>query len=94
MSESKVCHPWLDAELGRIKPAVTVCLGASAVQSLLGPKLTIAGAKGRVFDTTHGPVIVTRHPSSILRMREREERRAALDELVNDLRRAAMLAGG
>jgi hypothetical protein len=29
------------------------------------------------------------HPSSVLRMREKEERRAALGELVADLRRAA-----
>jgi DNA polymerase len=89
VSEIKACHPWLGAELSRIKPAVTVCMGTTAVQSLLGPKVTIGAAKGRVFETTYGPVIVTRHPSSVLRMREKEERRAALDELVDDLRRAS-----
>jgi DNA polymerase len=89
VSEIKACHPWLGAELTRIKPAVTVCMGTSAVQSLLGPKVTIGAAKGRVFETTYGPVIVTRHPSSVLRMREQAERRAALDELVEDLKRAA-----
>ena len=89
VSEIKACHPWLGAELTRVKPAVTVCMGTTAVQSLLGPKVTIGGAKGQVFATTYGPVIVTRHPSSVLRMREKEERRAALDELVADLKRAA-----
>jgi uracil-DNA glycosylase len=89
ISEIKACHPWLGAELTRVKPAVTVCMGTSAVQSLLGPKVTIGAAKGQVFHTTYGPVIVTRHPSSVLRMREKEERRAALDELVEDLKRAA-----
>jgi DNA polymerase len=89
VSEIKACHPWLGAELTRIKPAVTVCMGTTAVQSLLGPKVTIGGAKGRVFETAYGPMIVTRHPSSVLRMRERTERRAALEELVDDLRRAA-----
>jgi uracil-DNA glycosylase family protein len=91
MSEIKACHPWLGAELTRVKPAVTVCMGTSAVQSLLGPKVTIGAAKGQVFQTAYGPVIVTRHPSSVLRMREKEERRAALDELVEDLKRAAAL---
>jgi DNA polymerase len=91
ISEIKACHPWLGAELTRVKPAVTVCMGTTAVQSLLGPKVTIGSAKGRVFETAYGPVIVTRHPSSVLRMREKEERRAALDELVEDLRRAAAL---
>jgi uracil-DNA glycosylase family protein len=91
ISEIKACHPWLGAELARIKPAVTVCMGTSAVQSLLGPKVTIGGAKGQVFDSVYGPVLVTRHPSSVLRLREKEERRAAIDELVHDLRRAAKL---
>jgi DNA polymerase len=62
------------------------------VQSLLGPNITIASAKDRVFDTDRGPVVVTRHPSSVLRMREKAERQAALDELVADLRRAAEVA--
>ena len=93
VSEIKACHPWLGAELTRVKPAVTVCMGTTAVQSLLGPKVTIGGAKGQIFQTAYGPVIVTRHPSSVLRMREKEERRAALEELVADLRRAATLLG-
>jgi DNA polymerase len=66
-------------------------MGTTAVQSLLGAKVTIGAAKGQVFETTYGPVIVTRHPSSVLRMREKAERRAALDELVADLQRAAAL---
>lgn len=89
--EIKACHPWLGAELMRIKPAVIVCMGTTAVQSLLGPKVTIASAKGQVLESAYGRIVVTRHPSSVLRMREREERRAALDELVADLRRAAGL---
>ncbi len=68
------------AELTRVKPSVTVCMGTSAVQSLLGPKITIAAAKGQVDGTAYGKVIVTRHPSSVLRMREKEECRAALDD--------------
>jgi uracil-DNA glycosylase family protein len=91
VSEIKACHPWLSAELTRLKPGVTVCMGATAVQSLLGPRLTIAAAKSQIFQTSHGPVVVTRHPSSILRMRDRESRRGAFDELVADLKRAAAL---
>ena len=89
VSEIKACHPWLGAELTRIKPAVIVCMGTTAVQSLLGPKVTIGSAKGQILESAYGRVIVTRHPSSVLRMREKEERRLALDELVADLRRAA-----
>ena len=92
VSEIKACQPWLNAELTRIKPQVIVCLGTTAVQSLLGPKITIASAKNQVIDSTYGRVVVTRHPSSVLRMREQEERRAAFNELVADLRRAASFA--
>jgi uracil-DNA glycosylase family protein len=91
VSEIKACKPWLEAELTRIKPAVIVCLGTSAVQSLLGPKITIAKAKGQVFETAFGRVVVTRHPSSVLRMKEKDERHAALQELVDDLKFAAKL---
>ena len=92
ISEVRACRPWLEAELTRIKPAVIVCLGSTAVQSLLGPATTIAKAKGAVFPSAHGPVVVTRHPSSVLRMRSRDERQAALQELVNDLKFAARAA--
>jgi uracil-DNA glycosylase len=92
VSEIKACHPWLAAELSRVKPSVIVCMGTTAVQSLLGPGVTIASARDQVFDTSYGQVIVTRHPSSVLRMKEQEERRAALQELVSDLRRAAAIA--
>jgi DNA polymerase len=91
VSEIKACHPWLGAELTRIKPAVIVCMGTTAVQSLLGQKVTIASAKDQILESAYGRVVVTRHPSSVLRMREKEERRLALDELVADLRRAAEL---
>ena len=94
VSEVKACRPWLDAELSGVKPAVTVLMGTTAAQSLLGPKVTIGAAKGQVYETAFGPVVVTRHPSSVLRMREREARRAALDELVADLKHAATFLRG
>jgi uracil-DNA glycosylase len=91
VSEIKACKPWLEAELVRINPAVIVCMGTTAVQSLLGPKITIAKAKGQILESPFGPVVVTRHPSSVLRMREREERQAALTELADDLKFASTL---
>ena len=66
-------------------------MGTTAVQSLLGSSVTIARSKGQVHTTPFGAVVVTRHPSSVLRMREREERQRALQELVDDLKFAATL---
>jgi DNA polymerase len=89
MSEVKACRPWLEAELERIAPRVIVCLGTTAVQSVLGPGITIASAKGRTLGSTFGPVIVTRHPSSVLRAQQKADRDAAYQELLGDLKRAA-----
>ena len=33
-SEIAACRPWLDAELASVKPAVIVCLGATAAQAV------------------------------------------------------------
>jgi uracil-DNA glycosylase family protein len=90
-SEVKACRPWLDAELAHLEPRVIVCMGAVAVQSVLGSNAPIGASRGRTFETALGPAIVTRHPSSVLRQLDKASRQAALDELVADLRRAARL---
>jgi uracil-DNA glycosylase len=90
-SEVKACRPWLDAELSRITPAIIVCLGATAVQSLLGPTVKIGASRDQVFETPHGRAIVTRHPSSILRAIDKQARQSAFDELVAALRGAVRL---
>jgi uracil-DNA glycosylase family 4 len=40
MSEIKACKPWLEAEMSLLKPEVIVCLGATAVQAILGTKVS------------------------------------------------------
>lgn len=91
-SEIKACRPWLDAEIAAVRPHVLVCLGATAVQAVLGPGVTIAGSRGRPIDSPLGRVVVARHPSAVLRMLTSEERRRAFDELVADLRLATQVA--
>ena len=48
-SEIKACRPWLEAELRAVKPAVVVCLGATAAQSVLGPQFKLMQQRGQVF---------------------------------------------
>ena len=36
--EISACRPWLQAEIALVKPQVIVALGATAAQTLLGPK--------------------------------------------------------
>src|SRR4051812_33548729 len=83
----RACHPWLEAELAVVRPRVLVCLGAVAAQALLGSKVKVAKDRGRPLESPAlAPVvIVTVHPSSILRAREAAEREAAMQAFVSDL---------
>jgi DNA polymerase len=89
LSEVKACRPWLEAELRAVKPAVVVCLGATAAQSVLGPQFKLMQHRGELVpsplpEAQH--VVATIHPSSVLRAPDSEGRRAAFEMLVADLR--------
>ena len=89
------CHPWLDAELAVVRPHVVVCLGATAGRSVLGRNVRIGAERGKLIepDDRAGPqVVVTTHPSALLRLRDRSEWDEAFDGLVKDLRVAAAAA--
>lgn len=86
----RACRPWLDAELEVVRPRVLVCLGALAAGALLGPEVRVTADRGRPLESDLAPaVLVTVHPSSILRSRDTATRRAAYGAFVDDLRSAA-----
>jgi uracil-DNA glycosylase family protein len=85
-NEIEACRPWIEAELGVVKPTGLVCLGATATKVLLGSKVKVTKDRGDLIDSDLAPIVgVTVHPSSILRLREDDERRAAREELSADL---------
>ena len=90
MSEIKACRPWLEAELRAVKPAVLVCLGATAAQAVMGPRFKLMQQRGQVLAGAMAQnVVATIHPSAVLRAPDAEGRRAAYEMLVSDLRVAA-----
>lgn len=92
-AEVMACRPWLEAELDVVAPGVVVCLGAVAAQSFFGSAFRVTKAFGeRLHDDAGRTVIVTYHPSAILRMRTDEEREEARAALVSALRMARHLA--
>jgi DNA polymerase len=92
MSEIKACRPWLEAELRAVKPAVIVCLGATASQSVLGPSFRLLQAHGTVQASELGErIVATIHPSSVLRAPDSAGRREAYAMLVADLEVVAKL---
>jgi uracil-DNA glycosylase len=85
-SEQMACRPWLEAELAVVQPAVLVCLGATAAQSLLGKQFRVTKERGRWLESDLAPhVTATIHPSAILRQRDRESRQKEMDAFVADL---------
>jgi DNA polymerase len=90
--EIAACSPWLEKELGLIKPQVLVCLGATAAQALLGRTFKVSLQRGQVMATTWAPhALATVHPSSILRQPTSEDRHRELDRFVADLKIVAGL---
>ena len=83
----RACRPWLDAELEVVRPRVLVCLGAVAAQALLGSKVKVTKDRGKPLESDLAPVVlVTIHPSAILRERDEPAREEAFAAFVADLR--------
>ena len=49
------CRPWLEAEIAVVQPAVLVCLGATAAQSVLGPQFKLMKQRGKVLSSPPSP---------------------------------------
>jgi DNA polymerase len=97
------CRPWLSAEIIAVQPELVVALGATAAQSLLGPKFRVTQDRGVLLDWppadgwfagwTGAPsvrhALATIHPSAVLRG-DPAERAAMFDALVADLHVVAL----
>jgi uracil-DNA glycosylase family protein len=92
-SEVAACEHWLDQEVELVDPRVLVALGATALRPLFTERSTVSALRGAPRESRFGvPAVVTVHPSAIVRIRERDERRTAFDAFVGDLRLAASTA--
>ena len=86
-SEIKICRRWLLDEIEAIGPRLIIALGATAAQSLAGRVIPIQSNRGAVLDLANGlRVLVTIHPSALLRLQDEEEKRSGYASFVNDLR--------
>jgi uracil-DNA glycosylase family protein len=88
--EIKACRPWLEGEIQAVRPAVLVCLGATAAQALLGAQFRVTTQRGQWIASPLAPhVLATVHPSAILRERDDDRRREEFDRFVADLKHVA-----
>jgi DNA polymerase len=91
--EIDACGYWLERELERVKPAVVVTLGTTALTALLHEKVSLRDWIDRPIDVDGMQVIVTYHPSFALRQENDEARERVLDAIASALARARGLAG-
>jgi len=90
--EVDACRWWLDRERAIVKPRVIVALGATAARGVIGRAVTIASVRGEVLTgADDSQVIVTIHPSYLLRLRDDESKEREYKGFVDDLRRCAKL---
>jgi DNA polymerase len=88
-TEVEACRIWLEREIAQVQPALIVALGATAAQTLTGDGSALMSRRGTVERGREGlPVLITLHPSAILRSDDSDHLRALL---LNDLRKAARM---
>lgn len=92
--EVAACQHWLEDEIALVRPGALVALGATAARSLLGRATPVNANRGQWLPRPDGlEVLVTLHPSALLRV-DPEEREAAFEAFVQDLRQAQRLFRG
>ena len=85
--EIDACHQWIEREIALVKPQVIVALGATAAKALIGRDFKVSVRRGQFVESTLAPhVFATFHPSALLRLRGEEEKEAAFEQLVKDLK--------
>ncbi|MBE1495239.1 DNA polymerase [Amycolatopsis lexingtonensis] len=95
-TEVVACRPWLLAELRAVRPELVLLLGATAAQSVLGPKFRLTEHRGEPVEPPEDltelvpSAVATVHPSAVLRAPDRDEAYAAF---VADLKAAGKLLG-
>lgn len=92
--EIEACGMWLEQEIHAVGPAVIVALGATATGAVLGKKrVALSALLDTPVEQDGHLVVVTYHPSFVLRQRSEEAREAAFARIVASLRQAVRLAG-
>src|SRR5262249_61612143 len=85
--KSTVAAWWLDHERAIVKPELIVALGATAARSLFERPVVIARVRGNVVEREDGiRLLVTIHPSYLLRIQDTRDKATEYRRFVSDLR--------
>jgi uracil-DNA glycosylase family protein len=83
--EIDVCKWWLQQELSLVAPRIIVALGATAARALLGRPVPVQTVRGEPIKLGERTLLVTIHPSFLLRIPDAAARAAQRERFVEDL---------
>lgn len=93
-TEEEMCYclPYLRAQIDVVNPELIVALGSTAAQGLLGfgSFKALGDVRGRWHAFADKPLMVTYHPSYILREPTNKKKRMIWDDLLKVMERAAL----
>jgi DNA polymerase len=81
-NEMATCLPYLTEQIEIIAPKVLVALGATAVEGLLGRRETMSRMRGRWHTYGDIPLMITFHPSYLLRNQSNTEKRKVWEDML------------
>jgi len=79
--EMEICGQFLSRQLLAIRPKAICALGGTAARALTGHKEGVTKMRGKWFQWCDIPVMVTYHPSYLLRAYNQEAKREAWEDL-------------
>ena len=79
--EMEICGQFLHRQLMAIKPKAICALGGTAARALTGHKEGVTKMRGKWFKWQDIPVMVTYHPSYLLRQYNQDAKREAWEDL-------------
>jgi uracil-DNA glycosylase family 4 len=85
--EMQTCLPYLADQIEIIQPAVLIALGATAVEGLLGTRGVMRELRGRWHTYQDTPLMITYHPSYLLRSQAPSEKRKVWEDMLQVLER-------
>jgi uracil-DNA glycosylase family 4 len=85
--EMATCLPYLTEQIDIIGPKVLVALGATAVEGLLGRREPMGKMRGRWHEYGETPLMITFHPSYLLRNQNNQEKRKVWEDMLLVLER-------
>ncbi|HEY1769371.1 MAG TPA: uracil-DNA glycosylase [Chthoniobacterales bacterium] len=81
-NEMATCLPYLTQQIEIIQPKVLVALGATAVEGLLEMRTSMGRLRGRWHSYRETPLMITYHPSYLLRNQSNTEKRKVWEDML------------